>query len=166
LRAEVGLLRRQTNELQKLQEENHRLQSSLAQASRMAQQGQPNPEDDPRRKAAIDKINDAHFLCIGMLLYAADHQNNLPSDLNQFSAYFNSPDWHYTGTNQFELVTQGSLSGITKPSETIVLRETQATLVDGVACKAFSFADGHSEYKKEPSEGFDAWEKQHTFPQP
>jgi hypothetical protein len=58
------------------------------------------------------------------------------------------------------------MANITDPAGTIVVREKEATWVNGKWCKAYGFADGHSEYEAEPPEGFAAWESQHLLPRP
>ena len=45
-------------------------------------------------------------------------------------------------------------------------REKQASIIFGKSMKTYGFADGHSELKNEPPEGFDAWEKQHMIQPP
>lgn len=159
LRGEVGSLRRRTNELARLREENRQLQSSLAKFNQPRQQ--PESEADPERQAAFSKMNDAKLLCLGLVLYASDHQEQLPTDFNDISQSLTNGQPAFTGTNQFELVAQGLLTGITNPSTTIIIRETEAHFLRGHWSKAYGFADGHAEFKPTPPEGFDAWEKEH-----
>jgi hypothetical protein len=73
-----------------------------------------------------------------------------------------------TGTNEFELVVYGPLNftNISKPSETIAVREKKASFIGGSWVKAYGFVDAHSEIKKEPPEGFEAWEQAHMLPPP
>jgi RNA polymerase sigma factor (sigma-70 family) len=159
LRAEVGALRNQTNALARLQQANRQLQAALAAASQS--RSDSDPESDPQRLVAIAKMNDAKLLNLGLLMYATDHQDRLPTELNQTSNYWNNSQLRLTGTNQFEFVGQGSLQNIANAGEIIFLRETSASFVNGKWVKAYGFADGHAEIKTEPPEGFDAWEKQH-----
>jgi len=69
----------------------------------------------------------------------------------------------------FEIVYRGSLQQIqdsktSRPQEIIVLLERDAIVgPDGIRSKAYAFADGHSEVRKEPPEGFDEWEKSRLF---
>ena len=62
LRGEVGTLRAQAKELEKLREHNRQLQAGLARASQAARQEEPEPEADPQRQVAIAKMNDAKLL--------------------------------------------------------------------------------------------------------
>lgn len=166
LRGEVGLLRRQTNELGKLREANRQLQASLPKSSQPAQQPETEPEYSPEIQVVHAKLNDAKLLVLGLMMHASDNQDRLPTDLSQTTNYLANGERRLTGTNQFELVVQGSLKNIANPATTIAVREKEASLVKGTWLKAYGFADGHSEYKKEPPEGFDAWEKQHIIPPP
>jgi RNA polymerase sigma factor (sigma-70 family) len=166
LRGEVGTLRTQARELEKLREHNRQLQTSLAKVSQAAQHSETDPEADLQRQVVIAKLNDAKLLVLGLHMYASDNQNRLPADINQASNYWANAGHRLTETNQFELVIQGSLTSITNPSTVIAVREKEASLVNGKWVKAYGFADGHSEYKREPPEGFDAWEKQHMIVPP
>jgi len=164
LRGEVGWLRRQTNELAGLREANRQLQASVARANQAAPRPEAEPEPSPEIKAVHAKLNDAKLLVLGLLMYASDNRDRYPDDLMQTTNYLAKGEHRLTGTNQFELVVQGSLKNVAHPGTTIVVREKEASLVKGTWVKAYGFADGHSEYKKEPPEGFDAWEKQHIIP--
>lgn len=167
LRGEVGGLRLQTKELQKLRDQNHQLQSALAKSQPPAAATPTDADADPQRQAVYAKMSDAKLLMLGVMLYAKDNQDQFPSDLSQVTNYSSQSDHLLTGTNQFELVIKGSLADLTNPpavASTIALREKQASLINGKWFKAYGFADGHAEYKPEPPEGFDAWEKQHLMP--
>ena len=164
LRGEVGLLRRQTNELARLREDNRQLQALLAKSNQAAQQAVADPEDAPERRAAYAKMSDAKLLVLGLLMHADDNQDRLPANLNQITNYLGKAEQALTGTNQFELVAQGSLKSFTNPAETIVVRGQDVWIWNGHRQKTYGFADGHSEIKREPPGGFDAWEQQHMIP--
>jgi RNA polymerase sigma factor (sigma-70 family) len=166
LRGEVGRLRGQANQLEKLQEENRRWQASLAKANHLPATPDADPESSPEKQAAIARMSDAKLLCLGLLMYTSDHQDQLPPDLNQIPQSLTNTQPALTGTNQFELVAQGRLTGITNPSEAIVVRETEAHLLNGKLVKAYGFADGHAQLMNEPPEGFDAWELEHMVAPP
>ena len=168
LRGEVGMLRAQTNQLEALRNENRRLQASLAQ-TRL----DPEPQGvDPQaqRQIAIAKMNDAKLLVLGQILYAGDHTQQVARSLDQLEPYLHGQPVDLSGTNQFELVFQGSLQDLTNPvqtKQTIVLREKQGWQApDGSWHRAYGFADGHSELHRAPDGNFEPWEKQHTFSQP
>jgi hypothetical protein len=166
LRGEVGMLRSQTNQLERLLNENRRLQASPAKPG-------PNPEEqevDPgsaARETAIAKMNDAKLLMLGLLLYAGDHTQQVARSLDQLEQYLHNSTPSITGTNQFELVFQGSFKDIpngSPASQTIVVREQQGwQSSDGSWHRAYGFADGHSELHRASDGDFAAWEKQHLF---
>jgi prepilin-type processing-associated H-X9-DG protein len=162
LRSEVGMLRAQTNQVAVLRDQNRKLQAALSAPGRGAAPTETTAETDPERAATVAKMNTAKQLMLGIHMYAADNANQLPASFEQMSPYFPSP----IDTNQFEVVIQGSLNAITNAAETIALRERQPVLLNGVRMKTYGFADGHVEYKKEPPEGFDAWEAQHLMRPP
>jgi RNA polymerase sigma factor (sigma-70 family) len=161
LRSEVGMLRRQTNEISRLQQQNAELQSALAEAKQTKQE----PED-PEKQMAMAKLNDAKLTGLGVIMYANDHQNQYPTDFSQLTNYFKSPDDATAYNNQFEIVTQGSITNIPDPANTIAVRERAPWLSKGRWVKTYDFADGHAVIMAQPPEGFDAWEQAHMMPPP
>jgi len=161
LRGEVGLLRRQSQELDRLKAQNQELSSSLAEAAKALQAKTPETESDLFKQVAIAKLNDAKQLVLSLMMYAADNQNQLPAGLNQSSKYLGSGDSILTGTNQFELVLQGSLTNLATPASTIVVREKEAWFAGGKWQRTYGFADGHSEVHSTPDGNFEPWEQQH-----
>jgi myosin heavy subunit len=164
LRGEVGLLRKQTKEAEKLRESNRQLSASVAQASQDSQQREAEAEAEQQKQLAIVKLNDSRQLVLAMLMYAADNQDQIPADITLASNYLSKGESPLTKSNQFDLVIQGSLKNVANPSTTIAVREREASLYKGERAKVYGFADGHSELKREPPEGFEAWEKAHTIP--
>jgi RNA polymerase sigma factor (sigma-70 family) len=161
LRGEVGMLRSQSNQLERLRNENRRLQDSLA---KKEPKPEPKTEDavDPQREMAIAKLNDAKMLVLGLLLYAGDNAQQTAKSLDQLEPYLRDKTPSLTGTNDFELVFQGSLQDIRNPERIIVAREKQGWQApDGGWLRAYSFADGHSEIHKTADGDFEPWEKQH-----
>ncbi|HLP77992.1 MAG TPA: sigma-70 family RNA polymerase sigma factor [Candidatus Paceibacterota bacterium] len=165
LRGEVGTLRAQTKELEKLRESNRQLQDFLSR-SRQSQPAERDSEPVSDRQTAMAKMSDAKMLVLGLIMYSSDNKDQLPADLSQTTNYWNNAEQHLNAASRFELVIRGSMTNITNPSATIAVREKETSLVDGKRVKVYGFADGHSELKTEPSEGFDAWEQQHMIPQP
>ena len=159
LRGEVGMLRAQTDQLEALRNENRRLQTSLA-----------DPAEVQRRMGTA-KMNDAKLLTLGLLMYASDNNQQVAKSLDQLEPYLRDKTPGLTGTNQFELLFQGSFKDIpngTPAAQTIVVRETQAwQSSDGGWLRTYGFADGHSEvHRAGPGGNFEAWEKEHTFSPP
>ena len=77
LRGEVSLLRRQTNELGRLREENRRLTAAASAPPPTPAQAE-DPAREQQRQFAIAKMNDAKILVMGLHMFAADNQNQLP----------------------------------------------------------------------------------------
>jgi len=160
LRNEIGTLRARAKDLANLENQIGQLQSSLESANQTAQKAEADAEAEQQRETAIAKMNDAKQVVLGLMLYASDNQNQLPTDFSLATNYWGDA---LTGTNQFELVIQGSLQNVTNAGDTIAIREREPFFVNGKWFKAYGFADGHSEIKTEPPEGFEAWEKQHML---
>jgi hypothetical protein len=165
LRGEVSLLRRQTNELGRLREENRRLTAAASAPPPTPAQAE-DPAREQQRQFAIAKMNDAKILVMGLHMFAADNQNQLPGSFEDAKRYYEGANSGLSQTNQFEMVYHGSLQALTNPSSVIVIREQQPFNFGGRWAKTYGFADGHSEVHSEPSGNFDAWESQHMIPPP
>lgn len=111
-------------------------------------------------------MNRAKILCLGMMLYAADHEEQFPEELGQIQSYIeDTEDKEYgdylPADTEFELVYQGPLTEIQDPARTIVIREVESWPgLNGGWCKTYGFADGHSEVHGEDSSNFTAWENE------
>jgi hypothetical protein len=160
LRSEVGLLRRQTNELSRLREENQRLVAAASAPPPPPAQAE-DPAREQQRQFAIAKMNDARILVMAMHMFAADNQNQFPGSFDEAKRYFEGSKSGLTQTNEFEIVYHGSLQALTNPSSVILIRELQPFNFNGGWRKTYGFADGHSEVHAEPSGNFDAWEARH-----
>jgi RNA polymerase sigma factor (sigma-70 family) len=159
LRSEVGLLRRQTNELGKLRE-------ALAEAKQNLQPPEAKTAVEQQKESAILKMTDAKQLVLGMVMYADDNQQQYPTNFEQIAGDFKD-NFLSAMTNQFEIVYQGPLANITSPSSTIVVQENQAwQTYDGKWAKTYGFADGHSEVHVEPDGSFNSFEQQHRVSPP
>ena len=166
LRAEVAALRKESAELARLREEKRQLQAALRDAAETAAKSSTDQDNDPQRQVAIAKMNDAKLLVLGMMMFANDHQDQFPTDLSQTTNYWKRAEIQLTGTNNFELVLSGPWKSVPDPANTLAVREKDAFFVNGKWFKAYGFADGHSELKTEPKEGFVAWEKAHILSAP
>ena len=166
MRGEVGTLRAQLKELDQLRAENQQLKSSLSQTAGADAQKKADLDADPAKQAAMEKMNDAKLLVLGLIMYAEENQKQLPADFNQTSNYLANANLSVTDLNQFELVLHGSLTNVTDPSETIAVREKQAWFNNGNWSKTYGFADGHVIVHAEAGGNFDAWEKQRLLVPP
>jgi hypothetical protein len=168
LRGEVGMLRSQTNQLAKLQEENRRLQEHIA-AVPQNQNNQRNtdplsPED---RAYAVREINASRQAVMGMMMFAGDHQNQFPSSFDQAAQYFGDKFGDkfssvFTNLSHFEIVYSGSSTDVSNPASAIVVRSIQPWSAGGKFSKAYGFADGHSEMRSDATGNFDTWEQEHA----
>ena len=158
LRGEAGLLRKHTNELGKLREENRRSQTSLAESEQSSQSSEDDPAAEQQEQMLHAKLNDSKALMLSFLMNALDNQNQFPTNLDQI------PTPGLTGTNDFEIVYRGSLDSLTNKSSVIAIREKQAwQLTDGRWVKTYGFADGVAQIHVEPDGNFEAWEKEHMI---
>jgi RNA polymerase sigma factor (sigma-70 family) len=162
LRGEVGVLKRQTNELGELENENRRLREQMNAAQN------PAISKEQEKEQAIQKLNDAKGYVLGFILYANDHNGQFPSNWDQISAYTNKLQ-NVSGTNDFEIVNQGAINeyAIGTNGNSIILIKSPAWLSsEGKWVKTYGFVDGHAQINREPPEGFDAYEQQHMVAPP
>jgi RNA polymerase sigma factor (sigma-70 family) len=167
LRGEVGLLRKQTNDLALLQEENRRLRARYSQQQNGSKTALQIKEET--RENLIAKINYSLQLLIALHDYAEKNGDQFPTNFDQAASFLTDQAKAETNltTDQFEIVYRGSLTTLPNPANTIVLREKQGwQSPDGTWHKAYGFADGHSEIPSLPGGNFDSWEKQRILRQP
>jgi RNA polymerase sigma factor (sigma-70 family) len=158
LRGEVGVLRRETGELETLRGENQRLQAALLDTN-APRQSMADAENQ-QREIAIQKLDAAKQGMLAFIMFADDNQNQLPTNFVQAATYMGT-NMEQVETN-FDITYEGSITNIANPAETIVLKEKQAwQSIDGKWLKVYGFADGHAVVKSEPSGNFDDFESQH-----
>lgn len=121
------------------------------------------PIDKASLERARLKMTEAKDGVLALIMFVSDNQGQIPPTLTQAAQYFKNGGEESVETN-FDLVYSGSISNITKPSQTILLKEKQAWQgPNGSWTKCYGFADGHSEIHKEASGNFNQFEKEHTF---
>jgi hypothetical protein len=164
LRGEVSQLRRERIESDKLKEENVNLRARVLAAADSSRKNDGLTEQQAAAKQiGIAKLNYTRGWLNAFRQYAAQNQGQMPTDFDQARPFL-SPDFdNAVDPNQYEIVYHGTLQQLQdseRQAQVIVLRERQANVgPDGVRTKAYAFADGHSEVRKEPPEGFDEFEK-------
>jgi prepilin-type processing-associated H-X9-DG protein len=167
LRGQVGVLRGQTNQLAKLREENLRLQAMQAKPATTAAQTEADPAAEQMKQVAIAKMGDARQLVLSLHLYAGDHQDHLPANLDLTNLQSYTAGAPPGGTNRFDLVYQGTLHDFANPGAIIVIREQNPWPgLDGKPARTYGFADGHVEVHVAPDGNFDVWEKEHMVAPP
>jgi hypothetical protein len=160
LQAEISPLRQQAKEVAHLQQENRQLRSKT---------GQDEPKTPVQiKEEATAKLTYGKNWMIAFYQFANKYQGRFPTDFGQAAEF--APDklrnQSDVTTNQLEIVFQGSPSSLSRPQDTIVLREREAwdagaTSHAGKWAKIYVFADGHSEIHHEQENNFDDYEKTH-----
>lgn len=164
LRGEVGVLRQQTNELEKLVEENHRLHSQIA-----AEQNQSAPLS-PEEKSELDSwhLNNAmRKLGLAMRIYAGDHNGNFPTDFSQLTTNYltltSTGKLHGDyGLNDFEIINAGLAHD--GDSNIVILRERIPRRESDGWVREYGFADASVTSRFSADGNYDVWEKQHSPP--
>jgi RNA polymerase sigma factor (sigma-70 family) len=166
LRGEVGRLRYQTNELARLREENRQLRGS--QSADPNQSAHPPEYFEHLHQMAAGKEGDLRSLGVAFRLYAVDHGGQFPSNLDQMAPYFAKQHLSLTGTNEIDLLYQGSLDLLSNasPGEVIVFRDQEVWRgPEGKWTRVYGMADGSTQ-AIESDDNFQSWEAKHTFPPP
>src|SRR6266404_5285712 len=167
LRGEIASLRRDRADAAKLTEENARLRQRLLAAANETKEDAERltPEQEAAKQVGIAKLNFTRDWLAAFRAYAAANQGQIPTDFNQARSFLPQTFNSTMDPNQFEIVYRGSLQQLQaskthKLPDIIMLREREPIVgLDGKRSKAYAFADGHSEVRIEPPEGFDEWEK-------
>jgi hypothetical protein len=178
LRAKAQALRQQADQLAKELAENRR-----SMGVRFFSRGDFNLLDHNHEKASAmanvpaegGKLNDAKSVAAALRKYADEHQGGFPLSLDQAAAYLpkpaepDTPEWAnkpLTGTNDFEIVFQGSQNDLTNipPRRVALIRERQPWLTpDGKWARVYGYADGRVSIV-ESDDNFQSWEAQHIIP--
>ncbi len=165
LRGEVSQLRRQ---------QVPKPVTKVASVSPSDPVGQPTNEE-AARAFGIRRMKESKTLMLGMILYAADHDERFPASLDATVEHLKTGA---AGTgaagadsdevlknlniNDFELMYQGAITTMGNPATGIVLREREAWRTpEGRWARAYGFGDGHSEVHVSDSPDDAEWEAAH-----
>ena len=160
LRGELGRLREQTSAIQKLSDENQRLQAN---AGASQPQTAPMSEQELNDKLAAETVqtmkNIFTELPSALQKYASEHNGEYPHDFPQLRKYFPSANGNrMPGLYTFEFIRDGG----PLPGDALILRETGIRWrPDKTKSRAYAFSDGRVVEQTVSDDGeFDAWEKQ------
>jgi hypothetical protein len=145
LRSEAEALKKQTNDLGRRLKTNHE-----ARASWPASIPESHPPEyyEQLRQMAGSKPLEARDLGRAFGAYADDHQNQSPSSLDQLTPYLAKLNSSLSGTNQFEIVYQGSLDslkGIPHGSVAVIREQRPWPGPDGKMMRLYAFPNGSSQ---------------------
>ena len=169
MREDVAALRRQTNDLIVLRQDNNQLQAALRARQGFPSTNAPSGPDNPEIRARSMYCRD---LAMVMMLYASDNQEQFPSDFGQASKYVAEviKEPRILTPAQFEIVYHGSRDALTNyahPGGILLLREKAPWKnAEGKWFKGYAFTDGGGYIHSEPNGDFDAWEKKRILELP
>jgi len=159
LRGEVGVLRQQTNELGKFQQENRRLQSQIKTT--------PNPTDlispeDQIELHRIHTINAMKQLGLAMRIYAGDHNDQYATNFDQLKYELNGVT-NFPGNislNDIEFMNIG-LVNETMPDKIMFRQRNPDKMISGAWMRVYGLGDGSVQMQYSNDGNFDAYEQQH-----
>jgi hypothetical protein len=165
LRNEAEALKEQTNALGK-----QLTQIPRAWPSQAVSKPTPHPPEyyQELHQMAGGKDKDAIILALALGNYAHDHKRRFPSDLDQVAPYLLKEGMSLTGTNQFEIVYQGSLDELKNiPMVSVALiRDRQIWRApSGKIARVYGMVGGIAQIV-ESDDNFQAWEAEHIIPPP
>jgi hypothetical protein len=135
LRAEIGLLREQTNLIEQLKQENAQ-RNSEQQIQAAKSQSQLAEELSADTVACMEAV--LKELPSACARFATDHEGKAPSAFHELRIYFTRDGHPLTGIFSFEFVREAG----PKPGDTLILREVSSHFRDGKAVRVYGFADG------------------------
>lgn len=173
LRGEVAALRQSQNAMKS---ENASLRKAVASGGDQPLDAEKlDAEKEAMRDFGLARLNYSKTWGLALMLFAQDHDYQLPETLKQAGSYFakalpNGDDmsagereqFGQLTPEQFELTYRGSLKDIKNPMNTIILREREvwnSGTTPGTV-RTYLFADGHSEIHRAPDGNHEAWEKE------
>src|ERR1017187_615457 len=192
LRDEVTILRSQTNELTVLQDEERRLQASLAKAGQDLLA--PKVDDFEWSKELRAKQNYMNLLSSAIREYARNNQDRFPTSFEEAAAFLSDRARNETNFTpaQFEIVYHGSMPNAFKyahPKRILLIRERQpwkntdgnwvklyeaiygerwivfkAADEEGAVVKLYEAINGQRWHVSLPYGDFEAWEEQRIIP--
>jgi len=165
LRSVAEALKKQTNDLSRQLEKRH---ASVPSRPAPAPESHTPEYWQQVQQLAGSKPWEARDLASAIVSYASDHQNQCPSNLDQVASYLAKAKLTLSGTNQFEIIYQGSfdrLEGIAR-GNVAVLRDRQIWAApDGKLMRVYGMADGTGQTV--PSDdNFRSWEAEHVIAPP
>ena len=172
LRDEVAILRRQTNELTALQDEERWLQASLAKTGQDLRDPYPNLRDFEWSKELAAKENYCIELSNAIREYARNNQDRFPTSFEEAAPFLSDQARNETNFTpaQFEIVYQGSMSNAfnnkyAHPKRIILFRERQPWKnTDGKWVKFYEMMPGQKWFVSLPYGDFEAWEEPRIVP--
>jgi hypothetical protein len=111
------------------------------------------------------KLLDARNLSSAFLNYALEHDRQFPSDIGQVESYLRGDNRSLTGTNQFDIVFQGSLDRLKNipAGEIAVVRGQTWIEPNGRQARVYGLACGVGQIV-ESDDDFKSWEADHIMP--
>jgi hypothetical protein len=164
LRGEAEALKKQTNELGRPLAGSH--DSHPSQPPPKLAHHTPEYYEQMHQMAGA-RTRDAMNLGRAFGNYAFDHKQQAPASLDQLAPYLAQENLALSGTNQFEIIFQGSLDtleGLPWGSVAVIREQQPWPGPDGKMMKVYAFPDGHSQMVQ--SDYFQSWEAQHVIAPP
>ncbi len=167
LRGEVGILRLQDDQLKKMSAEIQQLRAQVAARPRTIEVS----ESDYFRAQDINTVNAAKQIGLAMTLYAQEHGDQYPTNLDELS-HGAGNDFGYVGTTNFaggvkldgfELMNVG-VSNLIRFPELISIREkVPRKSPTGEWHRIYGLADGSVQTETSATEDFGTFEKPRLF---
>ncbi len=168
---EVNRLRQQKEALQKEQQDRARLAKNSEPkrpASAAPQTPRPPEYYEKLHQRAGNKCSETLQLNLALRQFASEHGGQFPQKIEQLAPYLEAEKVSLSGTNQFEVVYQGSNDALAKvPGSAIaLLRDRQTWLApSGKSARVYGMADGSARIV-ESDDDFKTWEAEHLIPTP
>jgi hypothetical protein len=161
LRVQAAGLRAQKDNLEKQVEEKRRSRQA---GSTPYQAPHPPEYYQELLRLSAGKTSDGKILGIAFAMYALDHDGRFPSTLDEAATYCGKEDMKLTGTNQFEILFNGSTGDLKVPrGEVIVCRDRQTFLApSGKLARIYVTADTAVQII-ESDDNFQAYEAAHMI---
>ena len=160
LRGEVRLLRQQTNELGRLQQDSQQLRNQVLAGHRESVQ---LPTQGQFEWHQTNTINAARLVLLGMLIFSGDNHDLFPTNFSQISAYTEGMTNQTSGigAEAFEFLEAGLTANNQNANRTILRERIPFRTADGKWARIYGFGDGHVEEQVSEDGNFGAFEQQH-----
>lgn len=149
LRGQIGLLREQNELVEKLRQENARLEAR-------PEEKPQTPESESR---SAEELSADTITCMEAILkelpsacarFAVDNEGKAPSDFYELKNYLTRDGHRLTGIYTFEFVRGGG----PKPGDALILREANPRSKETNMLRVYGFADGRAVEISFPEDGW------------
>ncbi|MDQ6631342.1 MAG: sigma-70 family RNA polymerase sigma factor [Verrucomicrobiota bacterium] len=159
LRGEVGVLRRQNQQFEKLRVENEQRRGTTIAQNQAAQL----PTEEEAKQISDNTVNALKLLGLAIRLYANDNKGQFATNFLQITNELPKTFPGGITLEAFEFAPHSQFVDETMPNMIIFREKNPRQLSNGKWERVYTFADGSAQKQQSDDGNFDAYEKEHSM---